>query len=272
MNVSRWTGRSGRAWAALLGVVLAALLLAIGLTGMPRAIGQTDDPVRLAGADRYGTAVAVSKHKFPDGATSAYVARADAGPDALVSSFEDGPTLLVPPCGTVPEVVIEELDRLGADRVYIVGGEAAVSPSVGRQLAARMSDPTVSCGDDREQGDVELTVSRIDETPEGFIVDATVVNHLDETVQLNLGVVIEQQVSAGTWEAVPSACCRPPLEYQQIPPGERSEPVQISPYFHEEGQSHLGPGHYRARVLVVPASEQSDPEGARPIRVKFTLS
>jgi len=82
---------------------------------------------RLAGADRFATAVAISAAQFPDGADSAYLARSDVLADAVTAgSLIDGPVLLVPPCDGLPESVVRELDRLGPERVVALGGEEAV--------------------------------------------------------------------------------------------------------------------------------------------------
>ncbi|MCV0403142.1 MAG: cell wall-binding repeat-containing protein [Chloroflexi bacterium] len=91
---------------------------------------------RLSGADRYATAVAVSKTNFGTGST-VFVATGVTFPDALgggpVAGGLPGPLLLVP--GTwVPSSVAAELQRLGPDRVVILGGTAAVSSGVAAQI------------------------------------------------------------------------------------------------------------------------------------------
>ncbi len=54
---------------------------------------------RIAGASRVDTAVAISRAAFPDGAPTAYLARADVFADALAAgALTDGPILLVPSC------------------------------------------------------------------------------------------------------------------------------------------------------------------------------
>ncbi len=135
-----------RGW-LVAGTIAAVATVWVGLAAMQGARGQTAEPPRLSGRNRFETAVAVSRHRFPDGAARAYAASADMSPDALVAAFDDGPTLLVPPCGPIPEAIIQELDRLGSDEVIVVGGTAAVDHAVGRQLAARRApcaDPSRS--------------------------------------------------------------------------------------------------------------------------------
>lgn len=90
----------------------------------PRAGG------RLEGPSRIETAVAVSRHQFPDGATVVYLAREDVPADAVTAgSLTDGPVLLVPRCAGVPAAVTGEIVRLDPDRVFALGGDAAVCPA-----------------------------------------------------------------------------------------------------------------------------------------------
>lgn len=92
---------------------------------------------RLAGADRYTTAVAVSRAQFLNGADTVYIARADAFADALAGGvLTEGPILLVPQCGTVPAPVLNEVRRLGATHVVALGGPSAVCDAVHRAVAA----------------------------------------------------------------------------------------------------------------------------------------
>lgn len=92
---------------------------------------------RLAGANRFATAVEIAKHAFPDGAPVVYLARADDYPDALAGgSLTDGPVLLVPRCGEVPQVVLDEIRRLNPQRVTALGGNGSVCDEVLAQAAA----------------------------------------------------------------------------------------------------------------------------------------
>ncbi len=88
---------------------------------------------RLSGADRYATAVAISKNSFSPGIEVAYVALGTNFPDALgaapaASVF--GAPLLLTPSTSVPASVLNELTRLGPDRIVVVGGAGAISNSV----------------------------------------------------------------------------------------------------------------------------------------------
>lgn len=102
----------------------------LSLTVNTEARERTADEVtsrRLSGADRFTTAVEISREAFPKGAGRAYLARADAFPDALAASaLTGGPILLVPSCGELPAPVTAELRRLAPFEVVALGGPGAV--------------------------------------------------------------------------------------------------------------------------------------------------
>ncbi len=94
---------------------------------------------RTAGANRYATAVAVSEEYFPFGADNVVLCTGENFPDALAAApwarFLEGPVLLTRG-SSVPQVVMDEIERLGAKSVWIIGGESAVSSAVKTQLEA----------------------------------------------------------------------------------------------------------------------------------------
>ncbi len=95
---------------------------------------------RIAGADRFGTAAAVSA-TFEPGVKVAYVATGAAFPDALAAgpaaAVAGGPVLLVDGRGaSLPQAVSGELARLKPASIVVVGGPAAVSDGIAAQLAA----------------------------------------------------------------------------------------------------------------------------------------
>lgn len=97
---------------------------------------------RLAGADRFATAVAVSTGTFASGET-VFVATGVNFPDALgggpVAGGLPGPLLLVP-TNSVPSSVAAELQRLDPDRIVILGGTGAVSSGVVSQIQALLGN------------------------------------------------------------------------------------------------------------------------------------
>jgi putative cell wall-binding protein len=94
--------------------------------------------IRFAGPNRVLTAVEASRMAFPGGAPVAYLATADAFPDALAAgagaSAEGGPVLLVRGT-TLDAEVLAELQRLRPGRVVITGGTAAIPEAIATQAA-----------------------------------------------------------------------------------------------------------------------------------------
>ncbi|UNK47459.1 cell wall-binding repeat-containing protein [Arthrobacter sulfonylureivorans] len=92
---------------------------------------------RLAGSDRYATAVAISQRSFNPGVDSAFIASGAGYADALAggpaAAHKAGPVLFVSPNG-IPSVVKNELNRLKPRTIYILGGTGAVSSGVKRSL------------------------------------------------------------------------------------------------------------------------------------------
>ncbi len=94
---------------------------------------------RTAGADRYATSAAVSQEYFRGGADNVVLCTGENFPDALAAApwarFLKGPVLLTRRTA-VPQSVMDEIARLGATNVWIIGGTGAVAPSVQTQLEA----------------------------------------------------------------------------------------------------------------------------------------
>jgi putative cell wall-binding protein len=93
--------------------------------------------IRLAGPERLATAIALSRAAFADGAPAAVLARSTQFPDALAAAplaAAAGGPLLLNSTERLEEQVGDELLRLGVDRVYVMGGQAAQSSAVLRQL------------------------------------------------------------------------------------------------------------------------------------------
>lgn len=88
---------------------------------------------RIAGADRYSTAVEISRRAFPSRAPVVYLASGESFPDGLAAgpaaAAQGGPVLLTTRA-SAPRVVLDEIDRLRPERVVIVGAEPSVSAEV----------------------------------------------------------------------------------------------------------------------------------------------
>jgi putative cell wall-binding protein len=113
----------------------------VGLAWAKWSVGT---PSRIAGADRYATAAAVSRAHFGPGAPVAYVATGTNFPDALAggpaAGVQGGPVLLTEK-GKLPPATRDELVRLRPGRIVVLGGIGAVSASVAEQLQAYTSAP-----------------------------------------------------------------------------------------------------------------------------------
>lgn len=100
---------------------------------------------RRMGENREATSVALSTWAF-DTADTAILASAQAYPDALVSGplagSLDAPVLLTNR-DDLPEDVESEIRRLGADQVYVIGGEVAIGGAVEDELARDLPDVAV---------------------------------------------------------------------------------------------------------------------------------
>ncbi len=103
------------------------------------------EPARIgaiSGADRYDSAVAVSRTAYPDGAARAVVASGLNWPDALAGAGlagTDAPLLLTD-TDSLPAATANELRRLKVTSVDILGGESAVSVNVQRAITAIVAE------------------------------------------------------------------------------------------------------------------------------------
>lgn len=106
----------------------------------PIANDEDDEPITpVAGEDAPETAVEISKTAFPDGADWAIIACNTGFEDAMsatgLAGTLDCPILTTDIHKTSPEV-LEEVQRLGAKNVYIIGGKVALPADVEGDLAA----------------------------------------------------------------------------------------------------------------------------------------
>lgn len=126
-----------RRWAAVCAVsALVTGFIGSAVEAAPKPLTNTGT-IRLSGADRYSTAVAISKASFVAPQTAVFVASGEEFPDALAggpaAAKRQAPLLLVRP-GGVPSAVMNELKRLSPSRIYLLGGVGAVSESAARSL------------------------------------------------------------------------------------------------------------------------------------------
>jgi len=119
--------------------------VSIGIHALP----QSD---RIAGSNRYSTAVEVSKQAFPDPVTSTpvvYVAQGADYPDALGAApaavSEGGPLLLTAGNALTP-VVKAEIQRLKPLKIVVVGGTGVIAPAVFNELETLAPGNTIRLG------------------------------------------------------------------------------------------------------------------------------
>lgn len=109
------------------------------------AAGRTTS--RLAGADRWATAVEVAKHAFPSGSERVYLARGDRTNyvDAVAAGvLTDGPVLLARgSCDWLPAATGSHLAALDPAAVVALGGEDALCQTVLRQASRAIAPPAV---------------------------------------------------------------------------------------------------------------------------------
>ncbi|GLK16451.1 cell wall-binding repeat-containing protein [Herbiconiux flava] len=126
---------------------------------------------RLSGADRYGTAIALSKAAFPSGAPVVYLATGTTYPDALAAgpaaAKQGGPLLLTTPTA-LPAAVRTELQRLDPAKIVIVGGLNSVSAAVA-DAAKKIAPVTRLAGADRYATGRAIVASAFPSAPSVFL-------------------------------------------------------------------------------------------------------
>ena len=126
--------------------------------------GKKIDTARIAGRDRIDTAIDISK-KFFKKSKAVIVVRHDLFPDSMTASvlakLKDAPILLNP-TDKLDSRVADEIKRLGAEEVIIVGGQNSVSERVREDLKAFDADKNVEriAGVDR-YGTSEMVAKRV---------------------------------------------------------------------------------------------------------------
>ncbi|WP_051254738.1 cell wall-binding repeat-containing protein [Halobacillus kuroshimensis] len=108
-----------------------------GRTGYVASGALTPATTRLKGATRIETAVEISKEGWQDGAETVVLAKAFDFPDALSGAplaYQNDAPVLLTRSGELTPAAKEEIERLGADKVIILGSTGAVSERVENQL------------------------------------------------------------------------------------------------------------------------------------------
>lgn len=101
---------------------------------------------RLSGPGRYETSVAISQEGWPNGADTVVLARGDDYPDALAGTplaFQEDAPLLLTKSNTLDKSTKDELKRLDANKVIILGSTSAISENVVKEIKTISNNITI---------------------------------------------------------------------------------------------------------------------------------
>lgn len=108
---------------------------------------------RIAGIDRYDTAIKISQEFFGPGVDKVFVTNGRNFPDALAAGpaagIFGGPILLTDPAA-MPEAVMDELRRLNPAQIIVLGGPTAVGTNIQTALF-ELAPEGLNPPDDREE-------------------------------------------------------------------------------------------------------------------------
>ncbi|WP_019414902.1 cell wall-binding repeat-containing protein [Paenisporosarcina sp. TG20] len=117
-------------------ITLSVLILLLILSSIfPANVSFASD--RISGISRYETAVEVSKRGWINGANTVILAKGTDFPDALAGgplAFKLDAPILLTKSTSLPTSTKNEIIRLGANKVIVLGGEGAISNSVENSL------------------------------------------------------------------------------------------------------------------------------------------
>jgi glucose/arabinose dehydrogenase/putative cell wall-binding protein len=102
---------------------------------------------RIAGANRFATAAALSASAYPSGATDVIIATGSDFPDALAGGAVGGRLnmpILLTLRGELPSQTRAELDRLNPQRIWVLGGTGVISDGVRNALVPYASSGQVT--------------------------------------------------------------------------------------------------------------------------------
>ena len=131
---------------------------------------------RLSGSDRYATAVSISKHAYPDGASTVILATGLDYPDALsaaaLGAKIQAPLLLTDP-KSLPSNVKSEINRLRPSKLIIVGGIGAVGANIEKDLRSSVASVQRLSGSTRYETSAAIAVAGWKTSNEAFVATGT---------------------------------------------------------------------------------------------------
>jgi putative cell wall-binding protein len=113
-------------------------VLSFSMLFNPVASSALSDYYRVSGASRIDTAIEISKAGW-ENSNAAILARADNPADALAAASLSGKLeapILLTYTHSLPENVVEELERLQVSKVFILGGTSAISKEIANELGS----------------------------------------------------------------------------------------------------------------------------------------
>ena len=164
---------------------------------------------RVAGADRYESAVKVSQNSYERRAETVVIATGANYPDALSAgpaAARLGGPLLLTATDTLYPAVKSEIQRLGPERIVVVGGANSISPSVFDQLKGLQTNTVRIGGADRYEASRNLAVYAFGESGAATAYVATGSNFPDAlsagaAAATNDGPVLLVNGTSGTLDA-----------------------------------------------------------------------
>jgi carboxypeptidase T len=166
---------------------------------------------RLSGADRYATAVSISKRLFPGGgAPVVYLASGENFPDALAASpiaARRGGVLLFSKGASLPAVTEQELKRLAPPAVVMVGGPSVLSSAVAAKVQAALPSAAVTrvFGQDRYATAAQLSSSAFNPGAAPTVFVASGVNFPDALAAASVAANIGSPMLLVTTTTLPAA-------------------------------------------------------------------
>ena len=158
-------------------LIMAIILIFTGIS-FPGKTSASNDIERISGANRIETAIEISKKVSPGTLTTAEKAviltRADMPFDALASSglagVKQAPILLTGST-KLDSNVAKELERLGARKIYILGGTGAISQDVENQLKQKYTVSRLKGSDRFETANAINQAAGLDQNSTAIIVN-----------------------------------------------------------------------------------------------------
>ena len=133
-------------------IVLSLFLVSVLMFAYAPKASASTSTERIAGYDRYQTAVAISQYGWPDGADSAILTYGEDFPDALSAgpfAHKNNAPILLTSSYTLNSDTAAELKRLNVKKVFIIGGYAVVSKDIENQLSSMKISVQRLAGQDR---------------------------------------------------------------------------------------------------------------------------